>query len=244
MGKLDGKVGLVTGATYGMALASAKKLVDEGAHVFITGRDKSRLDKALEKLGKNATGILADSSKLADLDKVFERIKREKGKLDFLFASAGTGDLTMPIGTITEDKIRSTFDLNVTGTVFTVQKALPLMGEGGSIVLNSSIAGSKAVPGASIYSASKAAVRSLGRTWAAELAAKKIRVNVISPGPIATGFFEAAPKELLEGMTDAVPMKRLGKPDEIGSTVLFLVSDDSSFITGSEISVDGGMAQF
>ncbi len=243
MGKLDGKIAVVTGGTYGLALASAKKFVSEGAYVFITGRDQQKLEKAKNDLGENAFGIQADSSIPTDLDHLFQQVKSRKGRIDILFVSAGMGELNVPLEKITEEHIRKTFDLNVVGTILTVQKAYPLLRDGGSILLTGSIAGSKGLVGMSVYSASKAAIRALGRTWAAELVGRNIRVNTISPGPIHTAVFENVPPEMREKFAAFVPMKRLGNPNEIGTTALFLASDDASFITGAEIFVDGGLAQ-
>jgi NAD(P)-dependent dehydrogenase (short-subunit alcohol dehydrogenase family) len=226
----------------GLALATAKLFVEEGAYFFITGRSQERLDKAIKEIGKNVTGIRGDAGNLADLDRLFETVKKEKGRIDVLFASAGIGELNNPLGSITEKGFDDTFNVNFRGTLFTVQKALPLMRDGGSIILNSSIAGVKGFPGTTVYSASKAAVRSFARTWTAELKGK-IRVNVISPGTIDTAIFDGTPQELKDGFVSIIPIGRIGKPDEIASVALFLASDDSSFITGIELFVDGGTAQ-
>jgi NAD(P)-dependent dehydrogenase (short-subunit alcohol dehydrogenase family) len=225
-----------------LALATAKLFVEEGAYFFITGRSQERLDKAIKEIGKNVTGIRGDAGNLADLDRLFETVKKEKGRIDVLFASAGIGELNNPLGSITEKGFDDTFNVNFRGTLFTVQKALPLMRDGGSIILNSSIAGVKGFPGTTVYSASKAAVRSFARTWTAELKGK-IRVNVISPGTIDTAIFDGTPQELKDGFVSIIPIGRIGKPDEIASVALFLASDDSSFITGIELFVDGGTAQ-
>jgi len=243
MGKLDGKVAVITGATSGLALASAELFVKEGAYVFITGRRKDQLDKAVAKVGKNVTGFQGDAANLADLDRLFETVKKEKGHIDVLFASAGLGEINFPIGSITEEHYDKTFDLNVKGTIFTVQKALPLMRDGGSIIMTGSIAGSKGFPGFSVYNASKAAIRSLARTWTQDLQARKIRVNVISPGPIATAAMDGMPKEMIDQIVSMVPMQRIGKSEEVAAAALFLASDDSTYTTGSEIFVDGGAAQ-
>ena len=243
MKKLEGKTAVITGATSGMALATAKLFVEEGAHVFITGRKQSQLDAAVKEIGTNVTGVQGDAGSLADLDRLFETVKSTRGKIDVLFASAGIGDFHLPLGTITEEKFDATFGVNVRGTLFTVQKAIPLLRDGASIILTGSIAGSKGFPGMSVYNASKAAVRSFARTWAAELASKKIRVNVISPGPIDTGAFVGVPKEVKDQFIAVVPMGRIGQPREIATTALFLASEDSSFITGIELFVDGGTAQ-
>ena len=242
MGKLEGKVAVITGATSGMALATAKLFVEEGAYVFITGRRKEQLDQAVKAIGKNVTGVQADSSKLDDLDRLYETVKKEKGRIDVLFASAGGGELG-PLGSITEEQFDRTFGLNVRGTLFTVQKALPLFSDGGSIILNASIAGVKGFPGAGVYSASKAAVRSFARTWTVELKDRKIRVNVLSPGTIDTAILDVFPQEAKDFFVSLIPWRRMGRPEEIATAVLFLASSDSSFVTGIELFVDGGAAQ-
>jgi NAD(P)-dependent dehydrogenase (short-subunit alcohol dehydrogenase family) len=240
--KLENKVAVITGATSGMALATAKLFVEEGAYVFITGRSQERLDKAVKEISKNITRVQGDAGNLAELDRLFETVKKEKGRIDVLFASAGVGELSKPLGSITEKGFDDTFKVNVRGTLFTVQKALPLIKDGGSIILNSSIAGVKGFPGTTVYSASKAAVRSFARTWTGELKGR-IRVNVISPGPIDTAIFDGVPQEMKDGFASIVPMGRMGKPREIASVALFLASDDSIFVTGIELFVDGGAAQ-
>ena len=241
--KLQNRVAVITGATSGMALATAKLFIEEGAYVFITGRRQEKLDKAVKELGKNnVTGVQGDAGNLAYLDRLFEIVKKKKGHIDVLFASAGVGELNNPLGSITEKGFDDTFNVNVRGTLFTVQKALPLMSDGGSIILNSSIAGVKGFPGTSVYSASKAAVRSFARSWTAELKGK-IRVNVVSPGTIDTAIFDGTPQELKDGFVSIIPMGRMGQPSEIAAAALFLASDDSSFVTGIELFVDGGTAQ-
>lgn len=226
-----------------MALATAKLFVEEGAYVFVTGRSQEKLDKAVKEICKNVTGVQGDAGNLSDLDRLFEIVKKEKGHIDVLFASAGVGELSNTLGSITEKGFDDTFNVNVRGTLFTVQKALPLMNDGrGSIILNSSIAGVKGFPGTTVYSASKAAIRSFARTWTAEFKGK-IRVNVISPGTIDTAIFDGAPQEMKNGFVSIIPMGRMGNPDEIASAALFLASDDSSFVTGIELFVDGGTAQ-
>jgi NAD(P)-dependent dehydrogenase (short-subunit alcohol dehydrogenase family) len=241
--KLENKVAVITGATSGMALATAKLFIEEGAYVFITGRSQERLDKAIKEIGKNVTGVQGDSGNLADLDRLFETVKKEKGHIDVLFASAGFGEINNPLGSITEKGFDDTFNVNVRGTLFTVQKALPLMKDGGSIILNSSIAGVRGFPGTTVYSASKAAVRSFARTWTAELKGK-IRVNVISPGTIDTPMLDVVMSEQTkDGFVSIIPMGRIGKPSEIATAALFLASDESSFVTGIELFVDGGTAQ-
>ena len=242
MGKLDGKVAVITAATSGMALATAKLFVEEGAYVFITGRRHEKLDDAVKAIGRNVTGVQGDAANLADLDRLYETVKKEKGYIDVLFASAGQGGREM-LGSVTEEQFDTIFGLNVRGTLFTVQKALPLFRDGGSIVMNGSIASVKGMPGMSVYGASKAALRSFARTWLVELKDRKIRVNVMSPGPIDTPAMENMPPEMKEQFRSMIPRKELGHPEEIATAVLFLASDDSSFVNGSELSVDGGLAQ-
>jgi NAD(P)-dependent dehydrogenase (short-subunit alcohol dehydrogenase family) len=242
MGKLKGKVAVITGATSGMALASAKLFVEEGAYVFITGRRQENLDDAVKTIGQDVTGVRADSANLADLDRLYETVKKEKGHIDVVFASAGQGGRT-PLGEITEEQFDKLFSLNTRGTLFTVQKALPMMRNGGSIIMNGSIAHLKGMPGLGVYAGSKAALRSFARSWAVELAERKIRVNVLSPGPIATNAMANVPAEAKEYFVSGIPRKELGRSEEIATTALFLASDDSSFVNGSEICVDGGFAQ-
>jgi NAD(P)-dependent dehydrogenase (short-subunit alcohol dehydrogenase family) len=248
MGKLDGKVALITGGHSGIGLATAKRLAQEGAYVFITGRTQSKLDEAVKQVGTNVTGVQGDVAKLADLDRLFEHIKTGKGKLDIVFANAGIVKQG-PLGTIDEEHFDSVFDTNVKGLLFTVQKALPLLPDGSSIILNASVVGSKGLASNSVYSATKAAVRSFARTWTTDLKARRIRVNAISPGPIDTeglrdlvGSSQAG-QDRLKGLASAVPLGRMGNPDEIAKAVVFLASDDSSFVTGIELFVDGGFAQ-
>jgi NAD(P)-dependent dehydrogenase (short-subunit alcohol dehydrogenase family) len=224
-------------------LASAKLFVEEGAYAFITGRRQDGLDKAVKEIGRNVTGVQADSSNLHDLDRLYERVKAEKGHIDVLYASAGFGEFNVPLGSITETNFDNTFNVNVRGTLFTVQKALPLMRDGGSIIMTGSIAGVKGFGGFSVYNASKAAVRSFARTWTVDLKARNIRVNVISPGTIDTGIFVGVPKEVKDQFVSLIPMGRIGQPREIATAALFLASDDSSFVTGIELFVDGGTAQ-
>jgi NAD(P)-dependent dehydrogenase (short-subunit alcohol dehydrogenase family) len=243
MGKLEGRVAVITGATSGMALATAKLFVAEGAYVFITGRRPKELDEAVKAIGSNVTGVPGDAANLADLDRLFETVQSQKGSLDILYASAGTGDFNVPLGSITEESFDRTFNLNVKGTLFTVQKALPLMRDGGSIIMTGSIASVKGFEGLSVYNASKAAIRSFARTWTADLKPRKIRVNVLSPGTIDTGVFVGVPKEVKDQFVSLIPMGRIGAPEEIATVALFLASDDSSFITGIELFVDGGAAQ-
>jgi NAD(P)-dependent dehydrogenase (short-subunit alcohol dehydrogenase family) len=243
VGRLDGKVAVITGASSGMGLATAKRFAAEGAHVFVTGRRQKQLDAAAKMIGPNATPVLGDAANLADLDRLYEAVRAEKGHIDVLFANAGIVHYNMPLGQITEQNFDQTFDLNVRGTLFTVQKALPLLREGASVILNGSINASKGFEGSSHYSASKAAVRSFARTWANELRGRKIRVNVISPGAIATAIYEGVPEEIMNRVTSIIPMGRMGQPDEIANAALFLASDESNFVTGIELFVDGGTAQ-
>ena len=243
MKKLEGKVAIITGATSGMALATAKLFVEEGAHVFITGRRQQQLDEAVKAIGNNVTGVQGDAGKLADLDRLYETVKAKKSHIDILYASAGVGDFGIPIGSVTEESFDKTFDVNVRGTLFTVQKALPLMRDGGSIIMTGSIAGVKGFPGMGVYNASKAAVRSFARTWTNDLKDRKIRVNVLSPGSIDTGVFVGVPKEVKDQFVSLIPMGRIGESEEIARVALFLASNDSSFVTGIELFVDGGTAQ-
>ena len=242
MGKLDGKVAVVTGGTSGIGLASAKRLVGEGAHVFITGRRQAELDAAVKAIGPRATGVQGDVANLADLDRLYAVVKEQKGRVDVLFANAGGGEFA-PLGAITEEHFDKTFNSNVKGLLFTVQKALPLLPEGASIILNASITSSKGTPAFSVYSATKAAIRSFARSFTVDLKDRKIRVNAISPGPIDTPGLDGLGDDLKKGLAAAVPMGRLGSPDEIAKAVVFLASDDSSYVTGIELFVDGGMAQ-
>jgi NAD(P)-dependent dehydrogenase (short-subunit alcohol dehydrogenase family) len=248
MGKLDGKIALVTGGNGGIGLATAKRFVAEGAHVFITGRREPELAAAAKEIGRNVSAVQGDVANLADLDRLFAQIKREKGKLDIVFANAGIAKYA-PFGAITEELYDSIFDINVKGLLFTVQKALPLLPDGASIILNASIVGSKGLSANSVYSATKAAVRSFARTWTTDLKARRIRVNAVSPGTIDTpGLSDLlasaeAGQERIRMISNAVPLGRFGTPDEIAKAVLFLASDDSSYITGAELFVDGGFAQ-
>jgi NAD(P)-dependent dehydrogenase (short-subunit alcohol dehydrogenase family) len=241
MGKLEGKVAVITGGTDGMALASAKLFVDEGAYVFITGRKQETLDKAVELIGRNVTGVQGDAANLDDLDRLFETVKREKGKIDVLFASAGIGE-PVPLGQITEEHFDKTFDLNVRGTLFTVQKALPLFNDGGSIFMTGSNAAAKGFPGFGVYAASKLALRSFARTWLNELKDRKIRVNLLVPGAIATTMQESVlTPEAKQYFESLIPRGSMGQPKEVATVALFLASNDSSFVNGQELFVDGGM---
>jgi NAD(P)-dependent dehydrogenase (short-subunit alcohol dehydrogenase family) len=245
MNKLDGKIALVTGGNSGIGLATAKRFVSEGAYVFITGRRDAELTAAAKEIGRNVTGVPGDVSNLGDLDRLFAQIKREKGKLDVVFANAG-GAKFAPLGKITEEHYDSIFNINVKGLLFTVQKALPLLPDGASIILNASIVASKATaPEWSVYSATKAAVRSFARTWTTDLKARRIRVNAVSPGYIDTPPWHSveAAEEHMKIISSGVPLGRFGTPDEIAKAVVFLASDDSSYITATELFVDGGFAQ-
>src|SRR5262244_2831473 len=248
MGKLDGKTALVTGGNSGIGLATAKRFVDEGAYVFITGRRDPELTAAVKEIGRNVTGVRGDVSNLGDLDRLFAQIKREKGTLDVVFANAGVAKYAT-LGAITEELYDSIFDINVKGLLFTVQKALPLMSDGGSIILNASIVASKGLASNSVYSATKAAVRSFARTWTTDLKARRIRVNAVSPGSIDTPGLSDLLASSETGqqrramISSLVPLGRFGTPDEIAKAVVFLASDDSSYVTGTELFVDGGIAQ-
>ncbi|AFY35961.1 MULTISPECIES: glucose 1-dehydrogenase [Nostocales] len=246
--KLSDKVALVTGGTSGIGLATAKRFVAEGAYVFITGRRQTELDAAVNEIGKNVMGIQSDVSKLADLDRLYATIKQEQGHLDVIFANAGIGEFA-PLGSITEEHFDKTFNTNVKGLLFTVQKALPLMPEGASVILNASTTSIKGTPAFSVYSATKAAVRSFARNWILDLKDRQIRVNAVSPGVVPTpgynllGLSEEQLKAFVESQASTIPLGRVGKPDEIAKAVVFLASDDSSFVNGIELFVDGGVAQ-
>jgi NAD(P)-dependent dehydrogenase (short-subunit alcohol dehydrogenase family) len=246
MPRLQGKVAVVTGGSSGIGLATAKRFVEEGAFVYITGRRQAELDKAVSLIGNGVTAVQGDVSSLADLDRLFAKIAAEKGKIDILFAGAGTL-LTQPLAETTEEGYDRLFAINTRGLVFTVKKALPLLNDGGAIVVITSIAEYKGIPGFTAYSATKAAVRSFVRTWTAELKDRRIRVNAICPGPIDTPIFEqqaptaAGVDQVRAQFAAAVPFGRLGRPEEIASAALFLASDEASFIAGVDLPVDGGM---
>ena len=248
MAKLEGKTALITGGNSGIGLATAKRFVDEGAYVFITGRRKPELAAAVKEIGRNVTGVQGDVSNLGDLDRLFAQIKQEKGRLDIVFANAGMAKYAA-LGKITEELYELTFDINVKGLLFTVQKALPLLPDGASIILNASIVASKGLSSNSVYSATKAAVRSFARTWTTDLKARRIRVNAVSPGSTDTSGLSdllasgEAGQERLKMISNTVPLGRLGRPDEIAKAVVFLASADSSYITGTELFVAGGFAQ-
>ena len=246
--RLDGKIAVITGGNSGIGLATAQRFVDEGAYVFIAGRRQSELDAAVKQIGKNVTGVQGDVSNLADLDRLYATVKEQKGHIDILFANAGVGEL-VPLEAITEAHFDKTFGINVKGLLFTVQKALPLFQDGGSIILNASIAASKGVEASSVYNATKAAIRSFARTWTVELRHRKIRVNAISPGMIDTPGLNglAQSQEQIEhfktSFVSTVPLGRMGSPDEVAKVASFIASDDSSYVTGIELFVDGGVAQ-
>jgi NAD(P)-dependent dehydrogenase (short-subunit alcohol dehydrogenase family) len=247
--KLDGKIAVITGGNSGIGLATAQRFVAEGAYVFITGRRQSEVDVAVGQIGKDVTGIQGDVSNLADLDRLYATVKEQKGRIDVLFANAGLGEVA-PLGAITEAHFDKTFSVNVKGLLFTVQKALPLFQDGGSIILNASTAASKGVEAISVYSATKAAIRSFARSWTVDLKQRKIRVNAISPGSTDTPGFRGfvsgsgqSGEQFKTNLVSTVPMGRLGNPDEIAKAALFLASNDSSFVTGIELFVDGGAAQ-
>jgi NAD(P)-dependent dehydrogenase (short-subunit alcohol dehydrogenase family) len=248
VGKLEGIIALVTGGTSGIGLATAKQFVGEGAHVFVTGRREQELSAAAKDIGSNVTTVQGDVSKLDDLDRLFARIRAEKGRLDVLFANAGIAKYGR-LGEISEEFFDSIFDINVKGVLFTVQKALPLMPDGAAIILNASVVGSKGLSSNSVYSATKAAIRSFARTWTTDLKERRIRVNAISPGTIDTpGLNDLLAssdtgKERVRMIQTSIPLARFGKPEEIAKAVVFLASDDASYITGTELFVDGGFAQ-
>jgi len=246
--KLAHKIALVTGGTSGLGLATAKRFAAEGAFVFVTGRRQAQLDNAVTEIGTHAVGIRGDVSDLADLDRIYALIREQKGRLDVLFANAG-GGLLAPLGQISEEHFDTTFATNVRGLLFTVQKALPLMSTGGSIVLNASTTTTVGTPAFSVYSATKAAVRSFARNWSLDLKGTGIRVNAISPGVVPTPGYDLlglSPEQIqsfIDLQVQNIPLGRVGTPDEIAKAVVFLASDDSSFVTGIELFVDGGMAQ-
>ncbi len=248
MPKLDGKVALVTGGTSGIGLAAATALAKEGAYVYITGRRERELAAAVQEIGRNATGVQGDVSNTGDLDRLFAQIREGKGRLDILFANAGIAKYAA-LGNITEELYDSIFNVNVKGVLFTAQKALPLMPEGASIILNASVVASKGLSSNSVYSATKAAIRSFARTWTTDLKDRRIRVNAISPGTIDTPGLNdllasgEAGEQRRKMVASAIPLGRFGRPDEVAKAVVFLASDESSYITGAEIFVDGGFAQ-
>lgn len=248
MKRLEGKVAVVTGGNSGIGLATAKRLTQEGAKVAISGRSKKTLEEAASTLGNGVVAVQSDVSKLGDLDKLYAEVSRKLGKIDVLFVNAGVAKFA-PLADTTESLYDEQFDTNIKGAYFTIQKALPLLNDGASIILNTSVADSTGTAGASAYSATKAALRSLARTAAAELVGRGIRVNTVAPGPIETPIFgrtgltKEAVEEFTKGVAEKVPMKRFGQPEEVAGVVAFLASQDASYITGVEINVDGGMGQ-
>jgi NAD(P)-dependent dehydrogenase (short-subunit alcohol dehydrogenase family) len=249
MSKLEGEIAVITGGNSGIGLATAQRFVAEGAYVFITGRRQSELDAAVKQIGKNVTAVQGDVSNLADLDRLYATVKQAKGHIDVLFANAGTGEFG-PLGAITEEHFDKTFNANVKGLLFTVQKALPLLKDGSSVILNASIVSSTGSPALSVYSASKAAVRSFARTFTADLKDRKIRVNAVSPGVIPSpgyrnslGMTEEQVKQYADSVVGKIPLGRTGTLDEIAKVVSFLASDESSYVAGIELFVDGGMTQ-
>lgn len=240
MGKLDGKVAVITGATSGMALAGAELFVDQGAHVFITGRRKDALDEAVERIGRNVTAVQGDSANLDDLDRLFDTVKRERGSIDVLWASAG-GGAPSSLGEITEEQFDAAFSLNARGTLFTVQKALPLLNDGGSIFMTGSNASLRGYPMWSVYAASKAVLPAYARVWVSELRDRKIRVNVLTPGSVTSPMMESVLDADMKAQFESViPRREMGRPEEIASVALFLASDDSSYVNGMELVADGG----
>ncbi|HEY4385406.1 MAG TPA: glucose 1-dehydrogenase [Ktedonobacteraceae bacterium] len=248
MAKLEGKIAVITGANSGIGLATARRFVAEGAYVYITGRRQRELNAAVQQIGKNVTAVQGDVSNLADLDRLYATVQQQHGRLDIVFANAGLGEFA-PLGEITEAHFDKTFNVNVKGLLFTVQKALPLLQAGGSIILTASTTSIKGIPAFSVYSATNAAIRSFARSWTLDLKDRKLRVNAISPGPINTpgldglGKSEEESKQIKASLAATVPLGRMGEPDEIAKAAVFLASDDSSFVTGIELFVDGGSAQ-
>jgi NAD(P)-dependent dehydrogenase (short-subunit alcohol dehydrogenase family) len=241
VGKLQGKVAVITGSTEGIGLATAQLFVKEGAYVFVTGRRKKELDEAVTAIGSNVTGVQGDVAKLADLDRLYETVGKVKGRIDIIFANAGVGEF--PFGKVSEEHFDRLFNINVKGALFTVQKGLPLLNDGGSIILTGSVASVKGTPAFGVYAASKAAIRSFVRTWTTDLKDRHIRSNVVSPGPIRTPLTIRQPADVIAKIVSTVPMGRMGEPDEVAKAALYLASDDSSFVTGIELFVDGGRAQ-
>lgn len=240
--RLDGKVAVITGATSGIGLATAQRFVNEGAHVFIVARRQEGLDEAVATIGKNVTPVQADVTKTNDLDRVYQTVKQTSGHLDVVVANAGRGAFS-PITEITEELVDEVFDLNLKAVLFTVQKALPLMRDGGSIIITSSIAGVKGFPGRTAYAAAKAGLRAFARVWTTELKDRKIRSNLLTPGPVNTPQIARLPREAINQVVSSVPLGRIAEVDEIASAALFLASDESAFVTGTELFVDGGAAQ-
>jgi Dehydrogenases with different specificities (related to short-chain alcohol dehydrogenases) len=240
--KLEGKTAVITGGTDGIGLATAELFVKEGAYVFITGRRQKELDEAVKAIGTNVSGVQGDVAQLRDLDRLYETVAKVKGRIDIVFANAGVAEF-VPFGAVTEEHFDKLFNINVRGTLFTVQKALPLLNEGGSIILNGSAASAKGTAAFGVYAASKAALRSFVRTWTTDLKDRRIRSNVVSPGPINTPLARRQSADVFARIVSTVPMGRMGEPEEVAKVALFLASDDSSFVTGVELFVDGGRAQ-
>jgi NAD(P)-dependent dehydrogenase (short-subunit alcohol dehydrogenase family) len=240
--KLEGKTAVITGGTDGIGLATATLFVQEGAYVFITGRRQKELDEAVKAIGANVSGVQGDVAQLADLDRLYETVAQVKGRIDIVFANAGAVEL-VPFGAVTEEHFDTLFNINVRGALFTVQKALPLLNDGGSIILNGSVASVKGTAGFGVYAASKAAIRSFVRTWTTDLKDRRIRSNVVSPGPIHTQLASRQSADVIARLVSTIPMGRMGEPEEVAKVALFLASDDSSFVTGIELFVDGGRAQ-
>ena len=240
--KLEGKIAVITGGSSGIGFATAKLFVDEGAYVFITGRRQKELDEAVKAIGANVSGVQGDVAQLADLDRLYETVSKVKGRIDILFANAGVGEFA-PLGKITEEHFDKLFNINVKGTLFTVQKGLPLLNDGGSIILTGSVGSVKGTPAFGVYAASKAALRSFVRTWTTDLKDRRIRSNVVSPGPINTPLANRQSADVIARIVSTIPMGRMGEPEEVAKVALFLASDDSSFVTGIELFVDGGRAQ-
>ncbi len=240
--KLEGKTAVITGGTDGIGLATARRFVEEGAYVFITGRRQKELDAAVKAIGANVSGVQGDIAQLADLDRLYQTVAKVKRRIDIVFANAGVGEFA-PLWAVTEEHFDRLFNINVRGTMFTVQKALPLLNDGGSIILNGSVASVKGTAAFGVYAASKAALRSFVRTWTTDLKDRRIRSNVVSPGPIHTPLASRQSADVIARMVSTIPMGRMGEPEEVAKVALFLASDDSSFVTGIELFVDGGRAQ-
>jgi NAD(P)-dependent dehydrogenase (short-subunit alcohol dehydrogenase family) len=239
---LEGKTAVITGGTEGIGFAAARLFVEEGAYVFITGRRQKELDEAVKEIGANVFGVQGDIAQLSDLDRLYETVTKVKRRIDIVFANAGIGEFA-PFGAVTEEHFDRLFNINVRGTLFTVQKALPLLNDGGSIILTGSVASVKGTPAFGVYAASKAALRSFVRTWTTDLKDRRIRSNVVSPGPIHTPLAGRQSADVIARIVSTVPMGRMGEPEEVAKAALFLASDDSSFVTGIELFVDGGRAQ-
>ena len=240
--KLEGKTAVITGGTDGIGLATAKRFVEEGAYVFITGRRQKALDEAVKAIGTNVAGVQGDIAQLADLDRLYETVADTGKRIDIVFANAGVGEF-VPFGAVTEEHFDKLFNINVRGTLFTVQKALPLLNDGGSIILNGSVASVKGTAAFGVYAASKAALRSFVRTWTTDLKHRRIRSNIVSPGSINTPQWRRQPTDVTARIVSTIPMGRMGEPEDVAKVALFLASDDSSFVTGIELFVDGGRAQ-